>query len=314
MAGIRRDAVVDRQHRSPPTRPPHAEPRPTRRASGGSPHMRKSLTLLPAGVLAAAIAATACVPPPSPNPPPPPGPTQPHIGTTSCATPTSTSPGPDSTSPISSWGVDGQAKTALVIGNVLYVGGHFNNAVSPTGASAPRANLAAFCLADGNLLTTFAANFGGGDVNALATDGANLFVGGGFTTLNGVASNRLVKLNAGSGARDTSFHPDPIPAPSANPPATTPEVLALAFSPSNGVLYAGGDFGKIGTGAGMGQSTVVDNAAGFTATGALTSFTGNTDKRVESIAVSPTGDAVFLGGFFTNVKGSARGQIAKTDV
>ena len=128
--------------------------------------------------------------------------------------------------------------------------------MSPTGQTAAHANLAAFCLADGSVLSTFNANFGG-PVNALATDGTNLFVGGNFTTLNGAASNRLVKLNA-SGVRDTSFAPQPIPAPGAGgvtPP--TDGVLALAYAPTTGILYAGGDFGKIGTGAGMGQSKVV---------------------------------------------------------
>lgn len=272
--------------------------------------MRKSLTLLPAGVLAAAIIGSACAPPPPPPqqplpPPPPPG-------STGCAAPSSVKAGPDSVDPIASWGVDGPAVATVVIGNVVYVGGTFNNAVSPTGQTAAHANLAAFCLADGSVLNTFNANFGG-SVNALATDGANLFVGGNFTSLNGTASNRLVKVNAGTGARDTTFAPDPIPAPSANPSATA-GVLALAYSGATGVLYAGGDFGKIGTGAGMGQSTQVDNAAGFTGNGTLTSFTGGTDKKVESIAVSPNGDSVFLGGSFTNVKGSARAQLAKIDV
>jgi len=222
--------------------------------------------------------------------------------------------GPDGTDPISSWGVDGHANAAVVIGNVVYVGGEFTSAVSPTGQTQPRTNLAAFCLADGTLLNSFSANLGGGPVNALATDGANLFVGGNFTTLNGAASNRLVKLNAANGARDTSFAPAPIPAPGAGgvtPP--TDGVLALAFS-STGVLYAGGDFGKIGTGAGGGQSTVVGNAAGFNGSGALTSFTGDADKKVSSISTNPSGDTVFIGGTFTTVKGSARGQFARIDV
>jgi len=272
--------------------------------------MRKSLTLLPAGALAAAVLASACAPPPPPPPPPPT--TTP--GSTTCATPSSAKAGPDGADPISSWGVDGTANAAVVIGNVVYVGGSFNNAVSPTGQPAARANLAAFCLADGSLLNSFSANFRGGPVNALATDGTSLFVGGNFTTLNGAASNRLVKLNASSGARDTSFAPAPIPAPGAGgvtPP--TDGVLALAYSSATGVLYAGGDFGKIGTGAGGGQSTVVDNAAGFTANGTLTSFTGGTDKKVESIAVSPDGQTIHIGGFFTTVHGQTRGQLARLD-
>ena len=77
-----------------------------------------------------------------------------------------------------------------------------------------------------------------------------------------------MKLNAGTGARDAAFSPDPIPAPRATPPANPPEgVLDLAYSGATGVLYAGGDFGKIGTGGGLSQSTKVGNAAGFNANG-----------------------------------------------
>jgi hypothetical protein len=275
----------------------------------------KTRVLLPAGVLAAAILGTACGPPPINPPPTTPtttGTTPPPPGDASCPAVAATAAGPDGPNPIASWGVDGTATATAVIGNIVYVGGTFNNAISPAGVNVARTNLAAFCLADGELLNTFTANFAGGPVNALTTDGTSLFVGGNFTTLNGVASNRIVKLNAASGTRDASFAPAPIPATAANPPVTD-GVLALAYS-STGVLYAGGDFNKIGTGAGAGQSTIVGNAAGFAANGTLTSFTGDADKKVESIAVSPDGSAVFLGGFFNNVKGSARGQLAKIDV
>ena len=50
--------------------------------------------------------------------------------------------GPRQPDPIASWGVDGIANAAVVIGNVVYVGGTFSNAVSPTGQTAAHANLA----------------------------------------------------------------------------------------------------------------------------------------------------------------------------
>ena len=277
----------------------------------------KARVLVPGAAAAAAMTLLVACPPP-----PPPGSTttttisDPIIITDPPACP-STPPsaaGPDSPAPISSWGVDGTAIATAVIGDIVYVGGQFNNAISPAGATAPRTNLAAFCLADGKLLTTFVANLAGGPVKALATDGTSLFVGGNFTTLNGAPSNRLVKLNAVTGVRDTGFSPDPIPAPQATPPAILPDgVLALAYSNATGVLYAGGDFGKIGTGAGTGQSIIVGNAAGFNPNGSLTSFTGGADKKVEAIAVSPDGQSVFLGGGFTSVHGTARGQLARLD-
>jgi hypothetical protein len=270
----------------------------------------KHRVLVSAGALAAVVLAAGCVPPGPPKPPT--TTTAPKPGVTSCPAVSDTTPGPNTTAPIAgAWGVNGQAKAAVVIGNVVYVGGTFTAAVPAAGTPAvPRSNLAAFCLANGQLLNTFVANFGGGPVNALASDGANLFVGGNFTTLNGAASNRLVKLNA-AGQKDGNFSPLPIPAPSAVPPPNPEGVLSLAYS--GGVIFAAGDFGKVGIGAGAGQSTAVDGAAGFNAaTGALSGFTaGASPKKVDSITVSPDGQSVYIGGVFSMVKGQARNNVAQ---
>jgi hypothetical protein len=271
----------------------------------------KNGVLLSAGALAAVMLAAGCVAPPPPQnpgnttttqaPPPPPG-------NSSCPAVSASAPGPDSTNPITSWGVDGTAYATAVISNVVYVGGSFNNAVSAGGTTVPRANLAAFCLADGQLLNTFTANFGGGAVNALATDGASLFVGGAFTTLNGGASNKLVKLNAGSGARVGTFNAPQIPYFL----GTTGEVLTLAFQ--SGVIYAGGDFGKIGNSVPNTPPAVdVGNAAGFdSTTGAYTGWHAGADKKVDSIAVSPSW--VYIGGAFNTVGVAAHDRLAKLAV
>ena len=46
--------------------------------------------------------------------------------------------------PEQSWRVNGRVYATVVVGNSVFVGGHFSQAVSPTGATAPRSNLAAF--------------------------------------------------------------------------------------------------------------------------------------------------------------------------
>jgi len=127
--------------------------------------------LIPAAALAVAVV-SACAPPPPPPPPPPPTTSKPVPPPPAvCPTPaTNTRLGPDSESPISSWGVDGAAYTTVTIGNVVYVGGLFHNAISPSGARVPRSNLAAFCVANGALVTGFVANFDA-SVYALTTDG-----------------------------------------------------------------------------------------------------------------------------------------------
>jgi hypothetical protein len=270
----------------------------------------KQRVLVSAGALAAIMLAAGCVPPGGPKPPATTQPAKP--GAASCPAVSDTTPGPNGAAPVGgSWGVNGQAKAVAVIGNVAYVGGSFTAAVPAAGAPAVgRANLAAFCLANGALLNTFAANFGGGPVNALATDGVSLFVGGNFTTLNGAASNRLVKLNAATGARDAAFFPLPIPAPVNPPPPNKQGIVSLAYA--GGVIYAAGDFGKVGNSPAPAQSTAVDGAAGFNSTtGVLTAFTaGANTKSVDAITVSGDG-WVYIAGNFTTVKGQAHNGIAR---
>ena len=232
----------------------------------------KSRLLLPAGVLAAAIIGTACVPPPPPRrrPGPTPSAAQQPAGSTGARAAELRGRRTRQRDPIASWGVDGTAVATVVIGNVVYVGGTFNNAVSPTGSHrAPRQPGRVLPGRRQPAVNSFAANFGGGPVNALATDGASLFVGGNFTTPQRRGLEPPGQAQRRHRRPRHSFSPDPIPAPAANPPPPA-GVLDLAYSGATGVLYAGGDFGKIGTAAGIGQSTKVDNAAGFNANGTLT--------------------------------------------
>jgi hypothetical protein len=242
----------------------------------------KTRLLLPAGVLAAALIGVACGPPPPPPPPPPPA---------ACPAVPASAAGPDSQNPIpGTWGVNGIARASVVIGNRVYVGGDFTAAVAPTGAQTARNKLAAFCLANGRLDTSFVPNLGAttvNRVNALATDGTNLFVGGEFFA--GASPLHLVKVSAVSGARIAAFAPK------------APQQPVLDMHYANGVLYAGGEFGKIGP---QGPtSDYVGNAAGFNATtGAWTGWFAGASSKVESITVSPDNTAVYIGGNFTEVK------------
>ena len=85
---------------------------------------------------------------------------------------------------------------------------------------------------------------------------------------------------------------------------------------ANGVVYAAGEFGKIGAPP-AGNQNYVGNAAGFNATnGGWTGWFAGADSKVESIAVS--GSSVFIGGNFgqrspTRPAGTARDRLAKLD-
>jgi hypothetical protein len=236
------------------------------------------------------LGAAACAPPSGPAAVP------------ACPPIPASAPGPDSQNPISSWGIDGAGYSAVVIGGVAYVGGVFQNAISPAGVKVPRQNLAAFCLADGSLLTSFVANFnngprGGsgfepGGVRALTTDGSSLFVGGDFTTLNGQPVNRLVKLNPTTGAPTAGFIPADIPA------------VVYALDHFGGKVYAGGDF-SLGATAKKGAS--------FDATsGAFAGWNPDADAKINSLDVSADGQYVFIGGSFATVGGAAHDKLART--
>src|SRR4051794_27384176 len=135
--------------------------------------------------------------------------------------------------------IDGVAWSQVVVGNTVYVGGSFSNA-RPAGAAAgtnltPRANLLAFDLTTGALITSFVANTNG-QVNALAAspDGSRIYAVGTFTSVNGTTRYRIAALNPTTGAVIAGF------APSVN--GAIDSVTA-----SNTSVYIGGNFTAIGS-------------------------------------------------------------------
>jgi hypothetical protein len=270
---------------------------------------------LAAAALTAGVLVAACVPP---HQDPPAGSTTTSATTspTTAGTTTSTSStlpppepcppapatqtaGPDSLTedPISSWGVGGVPNgggfTATVLGDVVYVGGLFSQAVPPSGAAVARSNIAAFCLADGQLLDAFVANTNG-QVWALTNDGANVFAAGDFTSLNGQPVTRLVKLDPLTGENVTAFAPPDIPK----------VVRALDYSSVTGQVYAGGDFRILGVAAG----NRMKGASFDHNTGAYAGWNPQADAIIESLKVSADGQSVFIGGNFKNLGPSTNPQ------
>jgi hypothetical protein len=193
--------------------------------------------------------------------------------------------------------VNGTAYATVAIGDIVYVGGSFTQAVAPNGQKVSRSNLAAFCIKDGSLLSTFVGNTNN-RVWALTTDGTFLYVGGEFTNYNGQPSNRLVKVHPTSGARIATF----------NPPAIPDDVLALAYRAFNTSVYIGGDFDIAGPGRRKGASVNKD-------TGALTGWSIEADGKVESIELGGglAQDIVYIGGSFDVVNNQPRNALARTN-
>ncbi len=142
--------------------------------------------------------------------------------------------------------------------------------------------------AAGNLDGSFDTGVGfDGEVDAIAlqADG-KIVVGGFFYFMNGVARNRIARLNT-DGSLDTSF--DPGTGFDGN------RVYALAIQP-DGKIIVGGEFENC-------QGTAISRIARLNTNGSLDlTFSpgpGITDGRVQAVAIQPDGKVVVGGYFFT---------------
>ena len=183
--------------------------------------------------------------------------------------------------------LDGEGLAVVQLGGIAYVGGLFTTVRDQAGAPvATRANLAAFDLTTGRLVSTFRADTNG-PVRALATDGVRIYAGGSFTTVNGAARSRLAALDPITGAVDPAFHP------SANS-----NVYGIATYQDR--LVVGGSFSTI-AGAPRSRFAVV-----ATADGAVLPIAPSFDATLAAVGVTSDGSRFVVGGAFTTVNGIAQ--------
>ncbi len=174
---------------------------------------------------------------------------------------------------------------SIIGGNFSYVNG------------APRKNIAAIDAATGDLDRSFVADTDA-LVKALAMSPAGdmLFIGGGFTDVNGLYRSRLAALNPTTGAA-LSW--------SANAGGS---VNALA---TNGdALYVGGGFSSIG-----GVDTIAELARVSISTSAVDSgFNPNPGGSLKALEVTSDGSKIFAVGPFTSFAGQSRPGAALVNV
>ncbi len=187
--------------------------------------------------------------------------------------------------------IDGVVWAQIVVGNKVYATGKFAKA-RPAGAAAgtnetARANILAYDITTGQLDTTFVASLNAQGLGlAASADGKTVYVVGDFTSVNGVTRNRIVALNATTGAVITSF------APSLNARARGVAVLGTT-------VYAGGNFT---TASGQSRSRL---AAFNGATGAVLSWAPSVNQEVFALTAPAGKGAVIAGGRFTTLNGAS---------
>ena len=179
------------------------------------------------------------------------------------------------------------------VGGTMYAGGAFSSVSTPAGVSPggtfARSNIVAFSATSG-VITSFAPTVNG-EVWAMASDGASLWIGGTFTSVNGVARRGVAKLNPATGAVDSAF----------NASLASGNVTELALV--GGRLIAGGTFpGKLravnpATGANTGYLNL-------SISGSVTANAGPVE--IYRFAVNPAGTRLVAVGNFTSVGGQTR--------
>ena len=188
-------------------------------------------------------------------------------------------------------GAGGQVSALALIASDLYVGGAF------TAYRGGVANRIARVSTTGVLDTVFSpatgANGANNTVNALSTDGTDLYVGGAFTTYRGAAANYVTRVTV-AGVLNATFSP----ATGSNGANST--VSALAYDGTS--LYIAGAFTTY-------RGTAANRVTKVTLSGSKdTTFSPNSgangaDSTVSAISWSAGASRLLMGGSFYNYRG-----------
>lgn len=193
--------------------------------------------------------------------------------------------------------INGVVWDQAVAGTTVYAGGQFT-AARPAGSAAgqnetARGNLLAYDITTGNLVTSFAPALNGVvNVVALSPDKSRVYVGGSFTTANGVARNRIAAYSTATGQLVSTFNPNL-------------DAQVKGITVTNTAVYVGGIFSRAN---GVARSRL---AAFNPSNGALLGWAPAADSTVNALQVTPNGSKIIAAGAFGTVNGAvARGAAA----
>lgn len=191
-----------------------------------------------------------------------------------------------SADPLPAPSINGVVWDQEVVGNTVYAVGEFTTATTPGGSAVTRRNALAYDITTGALLDWApSANAAVRSVVA-SPDGSTIYLGGTFTTINGLVANRVAAVDPRSGTpRNLGL-------------SLNSGVNAVALSPDGSKLYAGGYFSEANRQ--RRQRVVEFDVASRT----VTPFSARVpDYYVHAVATEPGGTGVAIGGAFTSVNG-----------
>jgi PKD repeat protein len=183
--------------------------------------------------------------------------------------------------------VNGIVWSMATVGTTVYATGAFTQArpagAAPGTSQTPRGNLVAFDLTTG-VMTAFNHTLNGQGRTVVASpDGSRIYVGGDFTTVDGVARGHLATF------------------------APTSNNAVYSLAATNTTVYAGGAFTTAG---GQPRTRL---AAFSAADGTLTAWAPTANHLVRGIVVSPDSTRINLAGQFSAVNGVAANAIASVN-
>jgi hypothetical protein len=205
-----------------------------------------------------------------------------------------------SNTPARTWGTNGRVTAILPVGSRIYVGGTFSAVVDTAGIRYPASNLAVFNRTTGSADLSFHVGTDG-PVNALATNGSALFVGGAFAHIGPagsmVARTDIAAIDPASGAvQGWSLTVD------------GRQVDSISYVAATTSLYVGGLFNRV-RGA-LGTSSAHPNIAKVDPITASVDHAFGADPttgNVQAIAWANDGsNRLFLGGHFDKVNGAQK--------
>jgi PKD repeat protein len=224
-------------------------------------------------------------------------------------TPSTTGPGPVYQRPSTMVTADalptvqidsGVVWSQAIVGNTVYAGGSFAN-TRPAGAAAgtnltPRANLLAYDITTGNLITSFNPNLNAQvRIVTKSPDGSRIYIGGNFTQADGANRYLIAAYSTATGQLISSF------APSIGGSYVT------SIAATNSTVYVGGLFTQA-------NGAARQNLAAFSAaTGALLAWAPTSTGQVDTMVMTPDNSRVIAGGRFTQVNGVADRGLAALD-